>query len=149
MAEAESDQVLRTEIMLQQALQKGHVEIYSPRTQFYHCGLYSDATTLWSHSPTLLLPHSGHYLVTTVPADAVRLAILPKADFDTLWRAAADAGDRMYDAIEKLCALLTRYKPELSIDGFASYRLEGGIHYRYIILFRPLQSMALKDLEMI
>ncbi|MCV6589614.1 MAG: hypothetical protein OIF57_11355 [Marinobacterium sp.] len=135
------------EHMLRRASQQGQIESYGPRTHLYRHGLYSNTTSLWSHSPALALNHPGRYLITVQPQQSLRLAILRKDEFDQLLHESWAEEGSITQALNRLCSCLDRCSWHSAIDGFASYRLDPGPHYHHIIIFRPLQSLALTDIE--
>jgi len=137
------------EQMMQRATQQGQIESYGPRTLLYRHGLYSNDTTLWSHSPALALNHPGRYLVTVQPQQSLRLAILRKGDFDRLVHENWISSGSISQALTMLCQRLNRLSPLSTIDGFASYRLDPGPHYQHIVIFRPLDVLALYDIEQV
>lgn len=137
------------EQMMQRAAQQGQVESYGPRTRLYRHGLYSNDTSLWSHSPALALNHPGQYLITVQPQQSLRLAILRKGDFDRLVHASWIKEGSVNLALEQLCHRLNNQSLLSTIDGFASYRLDPGPHYQHIIVFRPLNVLALYDIEQV
>lgn len=137
------------EQMMQRATQQGQIESYGPRTLLYRHGLYSNDTTLWSHSPALALNHPGHYLVTVQPQQSLRLAILRKGDFDRLVHQSWIDSGSITLALAMLCQHLNRLSQFSTIDGFASYRLDPGPHYQHIVVFRPLDVLALYDIEQV
>lgn len=137
------------EQMMQRATQQGQIESYGPRTRLYRHGIYSNATSLWSHSPALALNHPGNYLVTVQPQQSLTLAILRKDEFDRLLHRSWIEAGSISLALTQLCRRLSELPPPGGIDGFASYRLDPGPHYQHIIIFRPLEVFALYDIEQV
>ncbi|MCP8686166.1 hypothetical protein [Marinobacterium sedimentorum] len=162
MPASEQDLLLQLDQQLQQAIETSQVEVYGQRSHFYHRGYYSNRTSLWSHSPSLLEHQDQGYLITATPMAALRLAILPTQALIPLLRTslAPEAPGapapptakpaRMEDigpGLLRLCAALEGYCPSCGLDGFATLALEGGNHYRHILLFRPLEALQLYDIE--
>ncbi|UTW10504.1 hypothetical protein [Marinobacterium rhizophilum] len=158
----EQDLLLQLDRQLQQAIDNCQIEVYGQPSQFYHRGYYSNRTSLWSHSPTLLPKHNSGYLITATPKAALRLAIVPvqslvpfiapligpQATPATSTR--PDTQPRLEDigqGLGRLCELLEHYCPSCGLDGFATLALEGSNHYRHVLLFRPLDALQLYDIE--
>jgi len=137
------------EHLLQRASLQGQIESYGSRTLLYRHGFYCNDTTLWSHSPALALNHPGRYLVTVQPQQSLRLAILRKGEFDQLLHQNWVASGSISQALDQLCQRLNRLDLLSAIDGFASYRLDPGPHYQHIVIFRPLEVLALFDIEQV
>ncbi|MBY4675603.1 hypothetical protein [Marinobacterium arenosum] len=137
------------EPLIQRALKQGQIESYGSRTRLYKHGIYSNDTSLWSHSPALALNQPGHYLITVQPKQSLNLAILHKADFDRLLQLATHRPEPIQCALNTLCQQLNEMTLPDGVDGFASYRLDPGHHYQHIIVFRPLQVLALYDIEQV
>ena len=136
------------QLLLRASLQ-GQIESYGPRTLLYRHGLYSNDTSLRSHSPALALNHPGRYLVTVQPQQSLQLAVLRKGDFDRLLHQHWMAEGSISQALNQLCQRLNRLVLLTTIDGFASYRLDPGPHYQHIVIFRPLEVLALYDIEQV
>ena len=132
---------------LQQAIETSQIEIYGQPSRFYHRGFYSNRASLWSHSPTLLEAKSRGYLITATPKNALRLAILPAQAIIPLLGETAAHFEDIGPGLERLCKALECYCPCCPLDGFATLALEGGSHYRHILLFRPLDALELYDIE--
>lgn len=133
---------------IRRAMQLGQIEVYGERSRFYHRGLYSNSTSLWSHSPAAALQQPGKYLITTRPDQSISLAVLRKGDFDHLFNPLMSGQQSVNQALEALCAQLDELEQErFPVDGIASYQLEPNGHYKYIILFRPLKTQQLLDIE--
>lgn len=183
MAAPEKDLLLQLDQQLQQAIETSQIEVYGQLSHLYHRGFYSNRTSLWSHSPTLLAHRRRGYLITATPKDALRLAVLPVKALAPLivpllalrivpldavrtvpFKAAPiDLGaasaltppskakaahlEDIGPGLERLCEAMEHYCPSCGLDGFATQALEGGNHYRHILLFRPLDSLALYDIE--
>nr|WP_158651796.1 hypothetical protein [Marinobacterium profundum] len=158
----EQDLLQQLDQQLQQAIETSQIEVYGQPSHFYHRGYYSNSTSLWSHSPTLLEYQSHGYMITATPKAALRLAILPVQGIIPLLRTstAPEASEttappsttpnRLEDigpGLERLCTALERYCPSCGLDGFATLALQGGNHYRHILLFRPLEALQLYDIE--
>jgi hypothetical protein len=159
----EQDLLLQLDQQLQQAIDGCQVEVYGQPSQLFHRGYYSNRTSLWSHSPTLLTERSSGYLITATPKAALRLAILPVQSLVPLIAplitpesapATAQRPDASLPRLEdigpglgRLCELLEHYCPSCGLDGFATLALEGGNHYRHVLLFRPLDALQLHDIE--
>ncbi len=159
----DQDLLRQLDQQLQQAIEASQIEVYGQPSQFYHRGYYSNRTSLWSHSPTLLVQHNTGYLITATPKAALRLAILPVQSLipfitalithgpSSVTASRPDAPSARLDDIgpglERLCAALELYCPSCALDGFATLALEGGNHYRHVLLFRPLDSLQLHDIE--
>ncbi|ANG61323.1 hypothetical protein A8C75_01820 [Marinobacterium aestuarii] len=158
----EQDLLLQLDQQLQQAIETRQVEVYGQPSHLYHSGYYSNSTSLWSHSPALLEHQNRGYLITATPKAALRLAILPVQAIIPLLRTsitpeACEATapptatpNRLEDigpGLERLCTALESYCPSIGLDGFATLALEGGNHYRHVLLFRPLDSLQLYDIE--
>ncbi len=162
MPASEQDLLLQLDQQLQQAIETSQVEVYGQPSHLYHRGYYSNRTSLWSHSPTLLEHQHQGYLITATPKAALRLAILPiqaiipllrtplAPDADTATVPPNTTPQRLEDigpGLERLCAALEHYCPSIGLDGFATLALQGGNHYRLILLFRPLEALQLYDIE--
>jgi hypothetical protein len=183
MAVPEKDLLLQLDQQLQHAIETSQIEVYGQLSHLYHRGFYSNRTSLWSQSPTLLAHRRRGYLINATPKAALRLAILPtnalvplivplmmlrivplaaprRVPFKAVPvapRAASgqtpppDASafclDDIGPGLERLCEAMEHYCPSCGLDGFATQALEGGNHYRHILLFRPLDSLALYDIE--
>ncbi|GGO78225.1 hypothetical protein GCM10011348_09630 [Marinobacterium nitratireducens] len=141
------DRIRKLNELLQLALEDSQVEVYGARSLIYHGGFYSNRTSLWSHSPTLLEKPDRGYLITATPKSALRLAVLaPEAIAPTL-PATCQESDNLACGLLELCELIGHYCPVSGLDGFALTPLEGGNHYRHIVLFRPLDALNLYDME--
>lgn len=145
MSRRKKDLIKPLDELLQQAVETSQVEIYGQHSFIYHAGFYSNRTTLWSHSPTLLAPVERGYLITATPKNALRLAVLESNALSILLhnRHLPDACQQLL----RLCDHLEAYCPACGLDGFATTPLEGGSHYRHIVLFRPLDALSLYDIE--
>ncbi|NVK43624.1 MAG: hypothetical protein HWE39_20460 [Oceanospirillaceae bacterium] len=133
--------------LLQLAVENSQVEVYGARSLIYHGGFYSNRTSLWSHSPTLLDRPERGYLITATPKSALRLAVLSPETLGYLVSESDSVTDRLSDHLQVLCELIEQYCPLCGLDGFALNPLEGGNHYRHIVLFRPLDTLNLHDME--
>ncbi|MFC6670251.1 hypothetical protein [Marinobacterium aestuariivivens] len=139
--------IRRLNELLQLAVESSLVEVYGPPSHLYHCGLYSNQTSLWSHSPGLLEPPDRGYLITATPKSVLRLAILSNEAVKPLFDEQVANPEGLGRALETICGTIEYYCPLCGLDGFALTPLDGGIHYRHIVLFRPLDALNLYDIE--
>jgi len=132
---------------IRRAMQLGQIEVYGRRARFYHRGLYSNGTSLWSHTPTTALLQSGNYMVTTCPQQSLSLAVLRKGDFERLFFPLINLNGSVSNALARLCNQINELRDRFPVNGIASYPLEPNGHYQYVILFRPLDCLMLLDIE--
>lgn len=123
----------------------GEVETYSPGTFFYHRGIYSHATSIWSHSPFISRHQRGRFSICAQPGERVRLARLSDKQLNALITHFRRHPSEDIVALERLCPLLER--PAFELDGFTACPLENPHLYQYILLFDPLASLTLYDIE--
>lgn len=147
MVAPQQERIRKLNELLQLAVESSQVEVYGVRSLIYHGGFYSNRTSLWSHSPTLLEKPDRGYLITATPKSILRLAILAPESVETMLPATATGSHGLAVGLQELCADIEQYCPLCGLDGFALIPLQGGLHYRHIVLFRPLDTLALYDIE--
>lgn len=150
--------MVSTEQLIQQLWQevvdhydRGQLETFGPETNFFHNGIYSHATSVWSHSLDTPDQPSGPFRVIARPQELCRLVTLPDERFHALTTHFKLAPQGTCQALETLCQHLQSSEPFLSpatsLDGLAAIPMNGSAHhYRYLILFDPLKSLQLYDI---
>lgn len=135
--------------LLNEATEKEQFHHLPQGTHLYHCGIYSNAPSIWCANRSLLTEQSGRFEITASVAEELLLITLDDSQWRE-WRHQVELDNcSTLPALEQLCQLLNTSNIQLpeSLHGLEWQSADRTDNRAYLLLFHPLRNLQLFDIH--
>ena len=135
--------------ILNDATEKARFQHLPQGTHLYHCGIYSNAASIWCANRTRLTEQSGRYDITASIAEELVVMSIEAYQWREICHQIALENCSPLPALELLCELINDNDIPLpeSFHGLVWQSDEGADCQSHLLLFHPLRSLQLFDIH--
>lgn len=135
--------------ILNEATEKEQFQHLPQGTHLYHCGIYSNAASIWCANHTRLTEQSGRYDITASVAEELLLVSINACQWRELRHQIELENGHTLHALEQLCQLINDNNIQLpeSLHGLVWQSSDDADSESYLLLFHPLRNLQLFDIH--
>ncbi len=135
--------------ILNDATEKARFQHLPQGMHLYHCGIYSNAASIWCANRTRLTEQSGRYEITASIAEGLVVIRIEANQGRAICHQIALENCSPLPALELLCELINDNEIPLpeSPHGLVWQSDDGADSQTYLLLFHPLSCLQLFDIH--
>lgn len=135
--------------VLNEATEKDQFHHLPQGLHLYHCGIYSNAASIWYENVSQLTEQSGRYEITASIAEELLLISIDAPQWRELQHQLELENHNTLAALEQLCQLINNSDVQLpkSLHGLVWQSDNSANSPNYLLLFHPLRCLQLFDIH--